>query len=108
MWHYKATVTKVIDGDTVRLKIDLGFYTTHEDTFRLARIDTPEMRGPEKAAGQKAKDRVIELCPVGSEVEARTAKTDKYGRWIAEVILGDGRVLNDILLKENLARPSPW
>jgi endonuclease YncB( thermonuclease family) len=48
-WTYRiAAVVKVHDGDTVTLKIDLGFDICLTGTFRLAGIDTPELRGSTK------------------------------------------------------------
>ena len=45
MHEYKAKVTKVIDGDTIRCDIDLGFdIVMTNQTIRLYGIDTPESR----------------------------------------------------------------
>jgi micrococcal nuclease len=45
MYEYKATVVKVVDGDTVDVDIDLGFDTwLHNQRIRLYGIDTPECR----------------------------------------------------------------
>ena len=43
---YKAAVDRVIDGDTLLLKIDLGFQVWKEQRVRLAGIDTPAMDEP--------------------------------------------------------------
>ena len=71
MYSYDATVVRVVDGDTVRLKlskiftqqIDFGFHITEnmstsksvEMNFRLLGVDTPEVRGKERPAGLKVK-----------------------------------------------------
>lgn len=46
MYEYKVLqVVKVIDGDTVDVKIDLGFGITSRIRVRLASVDTPEVYG---------------------------------------------------------------
>lgn len=88
MYEYSAEVVKHVDGDTIRLRVDVGFNMTFQDNFRLFGIDTPELRAKdpdEKKRAQLAKLRLAELCPIGSFVRVRTHKADKYGRWLAEI-----------------------
>lgn len=100
-YTYAATVDRWVDGDTVDLRVDLGFHLSMLDRFRLAGVDTPE-RG---AAGYlPAVERVNALAPVGSLVTVRTGKGDKYGRWLATVSAG-GVVVNEALVSEGLAVP---
>jgi micrococcal nuclease len=40
---YTATITKIIDGDTVDAIVDLGFSVQTKIRFRLNGIDTPEL-----------------------------------------------------------------
>lgn len=40
---YKATITNIVDGDTVDAIVDLGFNVQTKIRFRLNGIDTPEM-----------------------------------------------------------------
>ena len=43
MYEYKATVVKIVDGDTVDVDIDLGFGVVLKDErVRIMGIDTPE------------------------------------------------------------------
>lgn len=54
MYEYNATVLRVVDGDTVDLRVDLGFGISVNERFRLAGIDAPESRTKdlqEKAKG---------------------------------------------------------
>jgi micrococcal nuclease len=44
MYEYKAVI-KVYDGDTITAQVDLGFHFNFTNSFRLARIDCPEVRG---------------------------------------------------------------
>lgn len=90
-WNYSAEVVRIVDGDTVDLKIDLGFRASFTDRFRLFGIDCPE-RGeigwPEAGEGLK------QLVPVGSRVNVTTShpKTrdpkDGFGRWLATIYVG--------------------
>ena len=49
MYQYKAIITKVIDGDTVDVDIDLGFDVwLKNQRIRLYGIDTPESRTSDK------------------------------------------------------------
>ena len=44
MYQYHAVVNRVVDGDTVDLRIDLGFKVWVEKRCRLLGVDTPETR----------------------------------------------------------------
>jgi micrococcal nuclease len=105
MYEYNAKVLKVIDGDTLEVEFDLGFKISFIDKIRLLGINTPEIYGKNKDLGIKSKNRTSELVPIGSNIIIRTHKDqrEKYGRYLAHVVLPDGRILNDILLSEGLA-----
>jgi len=113
-YNYRAELVRVVDGDTVRLRlykdIDIGFHILQtistEMNFRLARINTPEVRGIEKEAGLKAKAYVEECLNKSQYLRAITYKPDKYGRWLIDLyftIDGEEILLNDHLLKEGYA-----
>lgn len=68
LYHYKATVKRVIDGDTVVVDVDLGFSVVLRDQpVRLAKVNTPEKKGKTKAAGVAAKE-ALEAKLSGKEV----------------------------------------
>ncbi len=49
MYEYKAVVTRVVDGDTVDVDIDLGFNVwLKKQRIRLYGLDTPESRTSDK------------------------------------------------------------
>lgn len=106
MYEYKATVVKVIDGDTLQLNIDLGFAITYNDQkVRLARINCPEVSTEE---GLKVKEIVTNFLLNKTVIINTTKDTkDKYGRYLAEVNVVDnsGKIinLNDYLLTNNYA-----
>jgi hypothetical protein len=73
---------RVIDGDTVIAKIDLGFRTWIETKLRLRGIDAPEATS---ARGLKAKLFLEKIIPKASEIVVKTYKDDKYGRFLADI-----------------------
>ena len=107
MYEYRATIRRVVDGDTVDITLDLGFDILYNNRIRLLGIDTPESRTrdlEEKKLGLAAKDRVKELCPVGSTVTVKTTKDGrgKFGRILGEIYVGDVNV-NKLLKEEGHA-----
>lgn len=93
MYEYKATLLKVVDGDTVDVDIDLGFgVCLRNERVRIMGIDTPESRTRnkiEKLFGIAAKKRLEQLLT--KDVVLKTFKSrdgedakEKFGR-----ILGD-------------------
>ena len=88
MYQYKAIVTKIYDGDTITIDIDLGFgIWKKKQSIRLSGIDAPEIRGKEREDGLIVRDTLRKWIPLGSEVLIVTEKdrTGKYGRYLAEV-----------------------
>ena len=107
MYEYNATVPHVVDGDTMDVTLDLGFDILYNSRIRLFGINTPESRTrdlEEKARGLAAKDRVLELCPIGQQVIVKTQKDGKgkYGRILGEIFVGDINV-NQQLVSEGHA-----
>lgn len=104
----KGKVVNVVDGDTVDVDIDMGFYSTMRQRFRLLRINTPEIYGEEKPQGLVAKA-FTQNALLGKEVVFQTTKTDSFKRWLAEIWYVDeaGNQLNisDVLLNNRLAEP---
>ncbi len=116
MFEYAATVVRIVDGDTLYLDVDLGFFTRMTIDVRLKGLNTPEIRGESREAGLKAKAYVEQALPPGTLVLVKTYKAEKYGRYLAEVrylpgartrdeIAAGGRSLNQELLDQGLAAP---
>lgn len=87
-YTYRSKLKRVIDGDTIVVDVDLGLETwKHNQYLRLYGVDTPEIRGDEKVAGQAA--RLFVICELeGRNMVIETHKGDskgKYGRWLATV-----------------------
>jgi micrococcal nuclease len=109
---YTALVRSVYDGDTIRADISLGLDLTAENRrIRLARINTPELKGRRRRAGRAARDYVRERID-GREVILQTVRDSqgRYGRYLAEVWYWDPEArryvnLNDELLDRGIADP---
>ena len=95
-----ATVVRVIDGDTVEVRIGLG-----RARIRLVSVDTPEVRDPVECFGEEASNRTKELLHPGTKVrlERDVTDRDRFGRLLRYVFLPDGRLLSAVLVAEGYA-----
>ena len=103
-YHVKK-VTKVVDGDTIDVDIDLGFDISFSSRVRLAGIDTPESRTTdkyEKELGLEVKKKLGELIANAKSIVIRTEKIDsseKYGRILGWLYLdGEPVSVNEALV----------
>lgn len=108
--YFVKEVTKVVDGDTIDVIIDLGFDILFQSRVRLAGIDTPESRTSdkmEKALGLEAKAYLKHAIDASKSVIIRTEKMDsseKYGRILGWVYLdGDSESLNNKMINDGYA-----
>jgi len=92
--EFRGKVVGVTDGDTITI-----LRGTTPIKLRLNGIDAPEAGQP---FGERAKQFASALC-FGDEVIVKALGTDKYGRTLGDVILGDGRILNQELVKAGMA-----
>ena len=108
MYQYRATIVRVIDGDTVEADVQLGFHVSLRAMFRLSGINTPEVRGPERPLGLAAKAYLQVLLndlTDGSRellIKTKKDKTGKYGRYLAELWVGEVN-LNQTLVESGHA-----
>ena len=109
VYQYLAKVVRVVDGDTLDLRVDLGFTASVKVRVRLHGVNTPEMHGVKKdsdeyKAGDAARRYVLSwldkdqarridegdpdaewgLVKVRS-FDGKKLGTGKYGRWIVIV-----------------------
>ena len=107
MYHYKAKVLRVVDGDTYDMEVDLGFGIKFNARFRLNGIDTPETWRPKSEAerehGERATARVKELIE-GKEATIYSYKLGIYGRYSADVFDERGESLAEILKREGFEK----
>lgn len=83
MYQYRASVVRVIDADTVVLDLDLGFYQWRLNrSYRLARINAPELNTAEGVAARSA---LVERLTGVTMFMVATQKADSFDRWIVEL-----------------------
>ena len=85
-------VTKVVDGDTIDVVIDLGFDIMYKSRVRLFGIDTPESRTRdkvEKKYGLLSKKFLQESLKKGKIVikTHKDSETGKFGRILGEIFV---------------------
>lgn len=110
-YTYKAELERVVDGDTIYVKLDLGFGIKHREILRLAKINAAESG---TAAGAKATAALKKILKDAPFLIVKTKKTDIYGRYIADIFFGEksqtnpqkvadsGIYLNQLLLDRGL------
>jgi endonuclease YncB( thermonuclease family) len=73
---YHGVVDLVHDGDTVNVKLDVGFDLMVYARVRINGINAPELA---TAKGKAARDFARRLLPAGTEVQVTSLGWDKYG-----------------------------
>jgi endonuclease YncB( thermonuclease family) len=123
-YEYPATIVRVVDGDTVYLKLfkefalDVDFGFNIKDTvklakeavvdFRLRGINAPEMKGATKTAGNAARVELERLLNLGS-IRVVAFKPEKYGRYLADIYVtpaqGAEFLVNSSMIENGFATP---
>ena len=110
---YKAYLDRVVDGDTIRVTIDLGFKTFHNEIIRLKGIDSAEIDSEAGKESARALTQILDKIPF---LVVKTVKVDIYGRYVADVFFSDkneidaqkvadeGIYLNQLLLDRGLVK----
>ena len=95
-------VTKVVDGDTIDVTLDMGFDILYQQRVRLFGIDTPESRTrdkEEKKYGLLSKYFLKDALSNGKKITIKTYKGDetgKFGRILGDVWI-DGKSINQTM-----------
>ncbi|MCE2453144.1 MAG: thermonuclease family protein [Nitrospinae bacterium] len=104
-----ARVTRVLDGDTVKVEARVWPGLIAQTNVRVRGVDTPEIRRPkcgeyERRRGLAARDFVRGV--IGEQVWLVNVTHGKFGRRVvASVLLADGRDLATLLLATGHALP---
>lgn len=112
---YRATVVKIVDADTVDVRIDLGLKISTIQRLRLYGINAWETRGEEREKGLFAKRWLSERLALCRESWALSDAADimmietikdtsgKYGRYLAKIWV-EGSLVNQELVDFGHAR----
>ena len=87
---FTAEVVGVSEGDLISVKLDEGFISV-----RLVEVDSPEIR---QTFGRQARNFTRDLI-AGKKVTIIVKMVDRYKRIIGEVVLPDGRSLNQEVVR---------
>lgn len=118
---YFLKIVKFVDGDGLILK---DMISKKEFEVRLYGIDAPEINYCKKIKKDEIELQIpvaliiklgflsfnflkdqVNLGDVCTLVQEENNLVDKYGRHLGYLILNDGRVLNEIMIKEGYAKP---
>lgn len=104
-----AKLLRVVDGDTFQVFIDDGRGCWGKEMVRIAGVDTPEIRGPEKVAGFYVKKLAVKWLdfPQSNSLVLHSLKfrIDSFARIICEIWRKENSY-NQWLLNEGLAWPT--
>ena len=109
MYRYKVNVSRVVDGDTVDVDIDLGFGMIYKkQRVRMLGIDTPESRTRdlvEKKFGKASKYHLQAILEQG-DVELVSHDKGKFGRILGNLYTGNSNYsINQQMIDEHHAVP---
>lgn len=107
LWVVPADVLRVVDGDTLELRLDLGWRITLTANCRVLGINAPENNTP---AGVAARAYALTLLAPGSEVVFHSRQLDKYGRPLGDISYSAGGVVRDFgieMIAAGHAEPIP-
>ncbi len=108
---YKAKVKEVLDGDTIWVKIDLGFNVKIEQKLRFRGIDSEPIETPE---GKTAKQYIEAKLSGCNFIAIKTHGRDKFDRYLTDIfynkdetnfakLVANGNFLNQELLDKGYA-----
>ena len=99
-WRVRATVLRIIDGDTFAANLDLGWGVQRlEVRGALSRVRILGRNAPErgKPGFVEATAALAAVLPPGAVVWLTSHSLDSFGRALAEVHMLDGRALTELL-----------
>jgi endonuclease YncB( thermonuclease family) len=102
-YRFPAEVNAWHDGDTCT--VHRGFapgVEIHGEKVRVQGINAPELSA---AGGTASRDYAGKICPPGTLVTLVANKEDKYGRFLARIIMPDGTDFSDLMIAAKQAIP---
>lgn len=102
MFEYKINILRVVDGDTVDARVDLGFKVHHNIRIRIYGLNTPETRTrdlEEKKRGLAAKERLKEMVSDADKIILKSHGVGKFGRCLGSLLMSTGNEEFDVAEK---------
>ena len=111
MYYYKVDILRVVDGDTVDVRLDLGFNVWHKCRVRMVGIYAPESRTrdlEEKKKGLAAKEYLKSILEnPDNDIQMQSEGKGKYGRVLGIFFWDKGKRtptnVNQLMIKEGHA-----
>ena len=105
-YYYAVEILRVVDGDTVDVRIDLGFDVWHKCRVRLMGINAPESRTrdkEEKKRGLAAKEWLSkEIYDAVDPIELKSHGKGKFGRILGELFINNINI-NELMVNSGHA-----
>ena len=100
---YKATCTKIVDGYTALVKINLGFNQMFSAYCRVSGIKVDPLNTP---TGKASRDQLQKLLPVNATCKVLSHSWDSSVlRFVGTVTLSDGSDLGQAMIDSGKATP---
>lgn len=93
--HHMARLLRVVDGDTVKLDVDVDFRMHFIHLFRLVGINAPEHDKEATAFLENLLLTETAWAVPGAQHLIVSALADKYGRYLVTIPLLNGQTAND-------------
>ncbi len=111
--NYDAIVVKVIDGDTLEVRIKLWKDLEKTTRLRIRGIDAPELKGKcahEKSLAKKSRRHLKHLLGIKKKkdrpkVSLHNVRPGKYHREISDLFTQGGQNVGDEMISAGFARP---
>lgn len=100
--YHHVNSLRLVDGDTIKAEIDLGFKCYTSQKLRFALIDLPESS---TEAGPKCTELFLVIFSKLYVHYVRTLSQDKYGRWLSYINVDKLGDLNTLLLARKIGKP---
>ena len=103
-YRYNVKVTRIVDGDTVDVDIDLGFGMVYKkQRVRMMGIDTPESRTrdlEEKFYGLASKEHLKKILK-DQKVQLQSHDKGKFGRILGDLYVGEDSLCEALIESHN-------
>lgn len=100
---YRATCTRVIDADTLALRVDLGFRCSVQMEGRIRAVNAPELNTAEGVAAREFVGSLVLATPL--VVQSYKDKRS-FARWVVDCHLPNGQSLADAIIAAGHGEPA--